>query len=155
MYKERLIVLRESKGLKQYELANVLGIYKGLYNQYETEYEIIPLKYLNNLSNYFNVSLDFIFGFTNECNYILKNEEINLARSGKLLKIFRKENKLTQDALAKILNINRSAISKYEKGIHIIAIHFLYTICKKYGVSADYLLGKTDSPKYYSKEKDI
>jgi len=32
---------------------------------------------------------------------------------------------------------------------HTIFMKKLYDICKKYGISADYLLGKTDSPKFY------
>ena len=41
-----------------------------------------------------------------------------------------------------------STISKIENGHNIIATPFLYQICKKYNISADYLLGKIDSPKY-------
>ena len=40
-------------------------------------------------------------------------------------------------------------ITEYERGTNIIATPFLYEICKTYLISADYLLGKTDSPKYY------
>ena len=65
IYKKKLIELREEKELKQYEIANILGIYKGLYNQYETEYEIIPIKHLNTLCNYFHVSFDYLLGFAN------------------------------------------------------------------------------------------
>ena len=59
-----------------------------------------------------------------------------------------KENNLTQDKLAQKLNIARTIISKYEKGEFLIATHTLYTICKKYHISADYLLGRIDNPKY-------
>ncbi len=148
IYKKRLIELREEIDLKQYEIANVLGIYKGLYNQYETEYEIIPIKHLNTLCNYFNVSIDYILQLTNKINYPNSLDEINISESGKRLKEFRKEKKLTQEKLAKELNMARSALANYERGRNVIATPFLYQICKKYNISADYLLGKIDEPKY-------
>lgn len=43
-----------------------------------------------------------------------------------------------------MLNMARSALANYERGRNIIATPFLYTICTKYKVSADYLLGKID-----------
>ena len=148
MYNNKLIKLREEKNLKQYELANILNIYKGLYNQYEKEYEIIPIKHLNTLCNYFNVSFDYIFGFTNDLNYPNMSKEIDTKKSGTRLKELRKEHKITQTILSDELNCSYGTIAGYEIGRYLIATPFLYTICKKYHISADYLLGKIDSPKY-------
>ncbi len=156
IYNTRLIKLREEKNLKQYEVAKILKIYKGLYNQYEKEYEIIPIKHLNTLCNYFNVSFDYIFGFTNISNYANSNNEVDSKKSGKRLKEFRKEQKITQTTLGKELNCSYGTIAGYEIGRYLIATPFLYTICKKYNISADYLLGKIDNPKYLKfKAKDI
>ena len=52
--------------------------------------------------------------------------------------------KITQDKLAQKLNVSRTTITEYERGTNIIATPFLYTICKDYNLSADYLLGKID-----------
>jgi len=60
------------------------------------------------------------------------------------IKSFRKENNLTQEKLASILNISDGTIAGYECGNNIIATPFLYDLCKKYHVSADYLLGRID-----------
>ena len=139
IYNTRLIKLREDKNIKQYELANILGIYKGLYNQYEKEYELIPLKHLNTLCNYFHVSLDYIFGFTNILNYPHSHAKINYQKAGERLKEFRKEHKLTQTTLGNELNCSYGTIAGYEIGRYLIATPFLYTICKKYHISADYL----------------
>ena len=136
--------LREKNELKQYEVANILNIYKGLYNQYETEYEIIPIKHLNTLCNYFHVSFDYLFNLTDQVNYKNTLENIDSIKAGTRLKNWRKENKLTQEKLASMLNMARSALANYERGRNIIATPFLYTICTKYKVSADYLLGKID-----------
>ena len=42
----------------------------------------------------------------------------------------------------------RSALANYERGRNVIATSFLYTICTRYNISADYLLGKINNPKY-------
>ena len=148
MYIKKLKELREKEKITQSKLSSLLKIHEYVYGQYEREYVIIPLKHLNTLCNYFNCSLDYIFGFTNEYNYQLINKEINLEFAGKRLKEFRKEHELTQVKLATLLNTVQPVIANYEKGKHLIATPFLYQICQKYHISADYLLGKVDDPKY-------
>ncbi len=147
-YGNNLESLRERLGLTQKEVGNLLNVDKSLYRRYEKELQTIPIKHLNTLCNYYNVSLDFIFNLTKEKNYSNNSKDINSTKSGERLTEFRKDNSFTQDKLSLILNVNRTTITKYEKGINLIATPFLYTICKKYNISADYLLGKTDEPKY-------
>ncbi len=147
MYKDRLLELREEAELTQKDIAKVLDIYKGLYNQYEREYAIIPTKHLNTLCNYFDISLDYILGFNKLKRYSNYKKDIDNKISGKRLKELRKDNNVTQDKFAKILKTANTTISGYERGARIIATPFLYEICKKYHISADYLLGKVDEPK--------
>lgn len=142
-YADRLRDLRENKNLTQTEIAEILGISISLYSRYEKQGQIIPIKHLNSLANYFNVSLDYLLGFESNNNYS-SNKDINLKKAGTRLKEFRCKHKLTQEKLANILNTTHSTISAYEAGITLITTPFLYTICKKYHESADYLLGKTD-----------
>ena len=148
-YGAKIKMLRERNGITQKELANFIGIDAKLYSHYETEDRIIPCKHLFMISNYFNISIDYLFGFNEEKEYKGKiNKIINEIEIGKRLKEFRKENKLTQSKLATILNTAQPVITNYENGKHLIATPFLYTICKKYHISADYLLGKIDNPKH-------
>ncbi len=148
IYKDKLKNLRENKGISQKEIANFLNISPFTYSHYENEQDIIPSKYLNDLANYLNVSIDYIFSLTSVENYSYTLKDINKIKSGQRLKDLRKEKKLTQKRIAEILNTAHQVISKYEKGVNLIATPFLYTICKKYNISADYLLGKIDHPKY-------
>ncbi len=151
-YGQKIRELREERDLKLYNIAKVIDIDSDAYGLYEREYTTIPLKHLNTICDFFNVSLDYIFNFTNLRQYNnMKNLSISL--SGTRLREFRKENRLTQDKLANILNINRSLLSKYESGKNLISTPFLYDICKKYNISADYLLGKIDNPKYLKTSK--
>ena len=147
-YSEILRELRIDKKLTQEELANILNINRVQYNQYENNYNNIPIKHLNNIANYFEVSIDYLFNLNKTNHYKNFSKEIDNQKSGNRLKEFRKDNKLTQNKLAQMLNTNQSVIANYERGRNPIATPFLYTICKKYNISADYLLGKTDNPKY-------
>lgn len=147
LYAEKLKYLREENNLTQKDLANILGIERGLYSQYETEYFIIPVKHLNTLCSFFHVSFDYLFGFSDYL-YDSVQSDINIHEMSIRLKSFRKENHFTQLKLANILNVSQATIVKYENQKSIIATPFLYTICKKYRVSADYLLGKINNPKY-------
>ena len=147
-YKDRLKNLREKLEIKQSDLAKYLDISNKTYSAYEIEYEIIPSKHLIKLVDYLNTTVDYLFGFTNNVRYDNYVDNIDLMISGNRIKDFRKENKLTQSKLANELNTTFSVISGYEIGRRLIATPFLYDICKKYHISADYLLGKIDHPKY-------
>ena len=151
LYSNRLQYLRERTGLTQTQAGLLIKLDSGTYCHYEKEELIIPIKHLNTIANYFNVSLDYLFEFTNMSSYKSSKKKINRVLSGERLRNLRKDNKITQDKLAKVLNVSRSTIAEYERGTNLIATPFLYTICKKYNISADYLLGKMDSPKYLNK----
>ncbi len=144
MYKEKLKSIRDEKEITQEIIAKHLGIHKGLYSQYETEYSIIPLKHLITICDYFKVSMDYILNFSQTNNYNKLNMEMNKTKTGTRLKEFRKSQKLTQEKLAEILNTTHSVIADYERGRYLIATPFLYTICKNYHISADYMLGFKD-----------
>ena len=144
MYSERLKVLRERVGYNQSDMASLLSIDRSQYGKYENEYTTIPIKHLNTLCNYFHDSIDYIFSFTDIKQYDDSKDKIDLVESGARIKQFRKDHKLTQTKLANFLNTTFSNVSAYERGINIISTTYLFAICKKYNISADYLLGKID-----------
>ena len=143
---ERLRELREEKNLKIHDISAYLEIDKDLYGKYERQNVIIPIKHLLKVSEYFNVSIDYIFDFSDIKQYN-KSSNANIDLLSKRLKEIRKNNNLTQEKLAKEINTNKSVICAYEKGNRFIPTPFLYEICKKYHISADYLLGKIEEPK--------
>ena len=140
--------LRLEHKLTQKDIANLLKIARQTYNHYEVQESIIPLKYLNELANFYQVSIDYLLRLTSNKDSNQISNKIDIKLSGERLKKWRKEQKLTQEKLANILNTFHTVIVDYEHGKNLIATPFLYTICKKYNISADYLLGKTDEPKY-------
>ena len=146
-YGKKIKELREKENITQKEVASILGISRSSYNQFEQQYDIIPIKRLNQIANYFNVSIDYLLGLNNQTSYSNSNCEIDTNISSNRLKELRKELKLTQEKLANKLEINRSVIVYHELKRTIIGTPFLFTLCSKYKISADYLLGKIDSPK--------
>ncbi|MGI6562439.1 MAG: helix-turn-helix domain-containing protein [Clostridia bacterium] len=62
MIGERLKLLREEKGLKQLDIAQMLGVSRTTYTQYETGKSEPDLTTVAKLADYFNVSLDYLLG---------------------------------------------------------------------------------------------
>ncbi len=62
------------------------------------------------------------------------------------LKDLREDKDLRQVDVARILNTEQTYYSKYERGIREMPIHHLITLCRFYNISADYVLGFTDTP---------
>ena len=69
------------------------------------------------------------------------------------LKEIREDRDLFQKDVAKQLNIKQQQYSEYEIGKRLIPINYLNDLADFYGVSIDYLLGKTDERKPYPKAK--
>ncbi len=144
MNEKRLFDLREYKDLSQIKLADYLGITQQTYSLWEKGTKIIPLKHLNSLSNFYEISMDYIVGLTDEKNNsgIIKLTELNKNEIGSRIKKIREDNNLTLRDLAKELNTTSSTISAYETGKTLILTAFAYQICIKYNVSLDWLCGK-------------
>lgn len=66
MYFPRLKDLREDKDKKQEEIAELLGTDQSYYAKYENGKRPITVERLLILANYYNVSLDYITGRTND-----------------------------------------------------------------------------------------
>lgn len=62
---QRIRDLREDKDLKQRELAEYLNCSQRVYSNYELGQRDIPTDILIKLSAFYNVSVDYILGLTN------------------------------------------------------------------------------------------
>lgn len=63
---QRLKDLREHNNLSQSDIAKILNIKQQQYFKYEKGINEISIKYLIELSKYYNTSIDYILGMTNE-----------------------------------------------------------------------------------------
>lgn len=71
---------------------------------------------------------------------------MNDAVFGQRLRFLRKQAKMTQQAVADCLNIHRSTYTKYETDNVTPDHQGLVTLSQLFGVSVDYLVGRTDEP---------
>lgn len=137
----RLKEIREEHELTQKDIATILNVDRSTYAGWETGKDTIPLKRLTKLSNYYNISIDYMTGLTNKST---KFQVINLDAKtvGQNLRALRKSHNLIQKDIFISLNTTSSTYSAYETGKVLIKTDFLYTICKKYNTSIDEILGK-------------
>lgn len=140
----RLEKLRDEKDLKKKDVAKVLGVAQSVYSEWENGTLSISTKRIYQLANYFEVNIDYIFELTEKRKHIISDKNIDVLKVASRLKLVRKELKFTMRDLAKELNTSASAICNYENGKFLILSPFLIQICKTYGYSTDWVLGRSD-----------
>lgn len=59
------------------------------------------------------------------------------------LRYLREDHDITQDKLAKMLNMSQTGYGKYETGENEVPVHILIKLSTIYNVSIDYILGLT------------
>ncbi len=140
-----LFNLREYNDLSQEEIATSLNIKRQTYSLWETKTKIVPLKHLNTLCNFYNVSMDYMLGLSKQktIKRMKKPKDLNKIEIGKRIKEVRLKYKLSTRDLAKFLNTTASTISAYENGKTLILTAFAYQICKKFKISLDWLCGRS------------
>ena len=99
----------------------------------------IPLEYIIKLSNFYNVSLSYVLGFTNEKGkanvklYDMKLIGTNIAKQ-------RSKTFELQKDLAILLNCSVDFISNYENAKNNIPVQKLIKICQHYNINIEELL---------------
>ena len=58
--------IREEKNLLQKDVAKYLKIKQQQYSEYEIGKRLIPINYLNDLANFYDTSVDYLLGRTDE-----------------------------------------------------------------------------------------
>ena len=142
MIRIRLKEIRENNDMSQRSLREVLKVGKSTYSRWETGEQLIPLKRLNQFCNYFHVSMDYALGISKTDFKIKELKELDKKKIGQNLRTIRKENNLTQEDLARILNTSHSTISAYENGKTLLLTAFAIELCNKYGYSLDWICNK-------------
>ena len=64
----------------------------------------------------------------------------------------REDNDLTQKQIAEILICDQSLYSKYERGERPLPLEYAEKLADYYGVSVDYLIGRTSIKKAYPRK---
>ena len=144
MFENNLKVAREELEMTQTELGYVFGVSQSTVAGWENAIDVMPFSKLIKFCNLYDYSLDFVCGFTRKnVNY---NKSIKLDKNeiGLRLKGFRHELNLSQQQFADKCGFYKSTYGNYEVGRYLIKTMTIYTICKKYNLSMDYLVGRTN-----------
>ena len=145
MSNERLEDLRDEHDLKKKDVAKAIGVVESVYSEWENGKLSIPTKRLNQLANYFEVSIDYMLGISNKRTRIKSSDAIDMKSVSARLKEIRKSLKLTMRDLSDKFNTSSSAISNYENGKFLILSSFLIELCKYSNYSIDWVLGRSDN----------
>ena len=62
----------------------------------------------------------------------------------KRIRDLREDHDKTQQEIADVLGTSQTMYARYERGANELPLRHLITLCKYYGVSADYILGLSD-----------
>lgn len=138
--------LRDYYDKTQQEMADILNVGRSTYAGWENGIDSIPLLKLNELCNYYEISLDYICGLTNNKKINKNKTVIDMVNIGIKLKEIRTLNKDTQANTAKAISIDQSTYSRYEQGQTMITVYQLIEFAKHYNVSIDYICNKSKNP---------
>lgn len=136
--------LRQEKGLTQEELREQFN-QKYHYNytaaaisMYENDKRLPEIEALKDFANFFDVSIDYLLNNSND-NY-LNDKRVPMKR----LKKLRLEKDFTLEELGKLIHIQKSTVSKYERGEAQPSQEVLIKLAEVLDTSTDYLLELTD-----------
>lgn len=134
---------REELEMTQKELGYVFGVTKNTVSGWENGHDSMPFNKLIRFCNLYGYSLDYVVGFIRR-NIKYDKIKTNKNKIGKKLKELRDELKITQTMLAEECGISQSTYSSYERGEYLINTLTIYAICKKYNISMDYIVGRSN-----------
>ena len=126
-------------GLDLKTLAELSNIDLSTLYYYRENKKSPDLNTLIKLSDYFNCSIQFLLGLTD-------NSEISKKNGKKFIDIYEKllrDNKTNNYKVSKILGISRARYYDWKKGV-LPNINTLKELSKHFNVSIDYLIGRSD-----------
>src|SRR5574344_234425 len=113
--------IREDNDISQEKMAEILDVNRSTYSLWELGINIIPLKPLSDFADYFNFTIDYILGLSNDRKDKSIINGLNLKTLGSNMKAVRNKHNLSQENIADILGVTQACITRYEKGIICIS----------------------------------
>ncbi len=138
-FQKRIISLISDLGVKKSELPNEIGVdYRSLSNA--INYGIIPKpRILIRIADYFNVSIGYLLGQSNQ-EYFLKSEECSDFKNR--FKLLCKDRNLTYYKVSIDCHFDKSYISRWLNKNYLPSLELLEILSEYFNVSIDYLLGR-------------
>ncbi len=138
--------IRVDNDLSQKEMSKLLQISEDAYSNYENGRSVMPTEIAVRFANYFKLSLDYLLNMTNKKNLVCEKNFNAADCSSKILSI-RRQRSMSQEQIAKIVNIPQRTYSSYERNDRTIPLEFLFNIALKFEISLDYLTGRCEKSK--------
>ena len=138
----RIKEIREELEMTQSEVAEILECTRSAYSLWELDVNTIPLYYLNEFSNKFDINIDYLVKLSDKEKISFNKNDINRIDLGKNIRFARKTIKYSQEKLAGHLNTTHSVISAYESGKTAVPTLFLIEIAKLTKRSLNWFLNK-------------
>lgn len=148
----RLKQLRKEHGKKQRELAEMLDMTLRNYQRIEHGEIDVSVPGLVFLANYYHVTVDYLLGRSQHgtdsveeaASSFQKADRETLKLLGERLRVLRREKSFRQKDMAIILDMTDVHYGRVERGKIDVPSTTLCTLAEYFGVSIDYLLGRTD-----------
>lgn len=148
MLGDKIKELRKDKNLTQIQLSEKLGIAQSTLGMIESNRRPAGRKTLLKLAEFFNVTIDYLLSE----DTTLINNDISLSILGDKIKKLRKEMGMTQQELAKSINVSRSTIGMIEANKQGTSNETLLKLAKVLNTTVENLLSDTDDKKDIPKE---
>ena len=139
MNKEKFITFfverRKNLGYSQSKIANDLGISDQAVSNWERGISFPDLTYLDNIAKLLQTNVYSLIEGKAKNIKIKENVTFDIQRFSSYLSKLRKEKKLTQNELGKILGVSGQNISKFENGIFLPSIELIEKYAQYFNVS--------------------
>lgn len=146
---------RERKGLSQKYVAVMLGVSPSAISQWEKGTTYPSSENLAALAELYGVSIDYLMGKADDAP---TQEPEDAKQPTRLdtdrLRRLRTERMLTQAALGEELGLSESTVCMYERGEREPSFNTLCRLADFFGVTTDYLLGRSDIRWPYTQTPD-
>lgn len=141
-FAERIIEIKEEYNLSNLQLERICGCRNQSISSWVTKGVYPKLINLMRLSDYFGYSVDYILGLSDNKSLARRDPPIPfLTRLTELLS----KNNISEYALAKACDFNRSSFVNWRKRNLLPQTECLIEIADYFGCSLEYLLGLSDS----------
>ena len=139
-FQERLQELLDEVSFSRLQLANAINVSSTTINGYFNKDYYPQINIAIDMANFFNCSLDYLFGLSDTLININKNNNSFISNFDALLKL----NKLPISKALRELNMSEYNYYRWKNGKFPKTIN-LIQISKYFGVSLDYLIGRSDN----------
>lgn len=140
---DNLAKLRNKAKLSFEDVADILHVSLSSYKYYEYGTVPMTLEQINILSNFYDVSFDYLLGISKIPNRNHFRKSIDNRFLHFSLRYLRRMARATQKEFAKELEFSISSVSKYEKNDSNVTLLYLIKIVNKFHISSDYICGKS------------